>query len=493
MGRMRTGNMRRVARAAGDREFGRERRRFLATTLAAGAAMLLPSKVLRAAGSKPRVLVVGAGFAGLSAAEQLMGAGAEVTVLEARNRVGGRVFSDSKFIPGATVERGAEVIGANHPIWMAQAKRFGLELAELPDEPAGESPLLLGGKKITGKEAAELWEALDAAMERTNEDARKVLPERPWESPRAEALDRTSLAEAAQRWPVEAKVRRAALLVMSNDGALWPEETSYLGYLAAVAGGGFERFWEESEAFRCLGGAQQLAEKLASALGSERIWQGAAATTVEIREEGVVVEVEGGKRHEFDAVILAVPPSVWGRINFRPALGEELRMHMGPATKVLGEVKRPVWKDLGLNSYAVTDQEIGVTWQGNDRAPKENPQHSCLVGFSGGRAAEKFLQLPAGQRRERYAEIVEALYPGYRESAGRVDVQAWPEDPWVRGGYSSPTLGQVTTVLPKLNEGVQNRLFFAGEHTSPAFYGYMEGGLQSGVRAAKQVAEKFLA
>jgi len=484
--------LRRVARAAGVKGFGMDRRRFLGTTLAAGVAMLLPARLAQASSKKPRVLVIGAGFGGLSAAQQLLRAGADVTVLEARSRLGGRVFSSAKFLPGTTVEMGAELIGSNHPVWMAQAERYGLALAEIPDEPVEQSPIVLGGRRYTGKEVAELWEALDAAMQRTNGDARKVNPEQPWKSLQAEELDRTSLAEAAAKWPVDATVRAAALLVMSNDGALDPQKASYLGYLGTVAGGGFERFWEESEVYRCLGGAQQLAEELGREIGNERIRLGTPAKTVEIQEARVRVETAGGKTHEADAVVLAVPPTVWGKIDFRPTLGKEFQPHIGPAIKVLGEVKRPVWKDAGLNSYALTDLEIGMTWQGNIRPPLKDPNRACLVGFSGGLAATRFLQLAPSKRRERFGEIMESLFSGYAKSAGQVAVQAWPEDPWTLGGYCSPLLGQVTTVFRKLEEGVQNRLFFAGEHASPSFYGYMEGALQSGVRAAKQVAKTLL-
>ena len=486
---MKMGMIRRVARAAGNKRFGMDRRRFLETTLAAGAAMLLPARAGQASSKKPRVLVIGAGFGGLSAAQQLLLAGADVTVLEARSRLGGRVFSSAKFLPGATVEMGAELIGSNHPVWMAQARRFGLELTEIPDDPAERSPILLGGRRYTGKEVAELWEALDAAMQRTIGDARKVNPEQPWKSLRAGELDRTSLAEVAAKWPVDAMVRTAALLVMSNDGAFRPQTASYLGYLGTVAGGGFERFWEDSEVYRCLGGAQQLADQMGRETGDERIRLGTPAKMVEIQEATVQVETAGGKTHEADAVVLAVPPTAWGKIDFRPKLGEEFQPHIGPAIKVLGEVKCPVWKNVGLSSYAVTDLEIGMTWQGDIRPPSENSKGSCLVGFSGGSAATRFLQLAPPQRRERYAEIMESLFSGYAKNAGQVAVQAWPEDPWTQGGYCSPLLGQVTTTFPRLEEGVANRLFFAGEHASPSFYGYMEGALQSGVRAAKQVAK----
>ena len=486
---MRSRLVRQIAVAAGDREFGVNRRQFLETTLAAGMAMLLPTRILRASASKPRVVVIGAGLSGLSAAQQLLQAGAEVTVLEARNRLGGRVFSNSKFVPGTTVEFGAELIGTNHPIWMAQAKRFGLDLVELPDDPLENSPIFLGGRKFQGKEVADLWKALDEAMQQMNGDARKVDPQEPWKIPEAEKLDRTSLAEAATRWPVEPTARTAALAVISNDNTLWPEKASYLGVLSAVSGGGVERFWEESETHRCAGGNQQLAERLGAEVGAEKILQGNPVQKVILQNSGVVVEVKEGKKYQADAVVLAIPPTVWDRIEFLPTLSEGLRPNLGPAMKILAEVSRPFWKEVGLNPNSLTDLEVGMTWQGNALPSTRDANLACLVGFSGGKSAHDLLKLSEQGRKDRFAEIVENLFPGYKKHARKVAVSAWPDDPWTKAGYSTPTLGQVTTVYPKLMAGVQDRLFFAGEHTHLAFHGYMEGALQSGVRAAKQVAK----
>lgn len=479
--------MRRLARLAGDSTFGMDRRRFLETTLAVGAAMLLPARLLRAAGKKPRVVVIGAGLGGLSAGHQLHQAGADVTLLEARNRTGGRVLSNSRFIPGVAVEMGGEFIGSNHPIWVAQAKRFGLELVEVPDEASEGSPILLGGRKMLGKEASELWEALEEAMHLMNTDARKVNPAQPWKSPEADKLDRTSLREAATHWSVGPSIRDSALLYLSNDNALSSDTASYLGVLSAIAGGGIERFWEESETHRCRGGSQQLAECFAREIGSDRIQLGTPVESVELTDSGAVLQTRGGKKYESEAVILSTPPTVWDRIVFQPSIPSDFRPHVGAAIKVLAEVLRQAWEDAGLNPNSLTDQEIGMTWQGGDQPTGKESRSACLVGFSGGRAAEKFLQLKDQNRKKRFEEISTQLFQDYPKYAGKNAIMAWPEEPWTQGGYSSPLLGQVTTVFPKLEEGVKNRLFFAGEHTSPSFYGYMEGALQSGVRAAQQV------
>ena len=165
------------------------------------------------------------------------------------------MFSNSRFVRGTTVEFGGELIGTNHAVWQAQAKRFGLELAELPDDPSGQSPILVGGRTFSGKDAEKLWDSLDQAMQEMNGDARKIDALEPWKNPRAEILDRTSLAEAAARWPSDPEARAAALMVLSNDNGLWPDRASYLGILAAIQGEGWRGFgrsqkptvaWEET-------------------------------------------------------------------------------------------------------------------------------------------------------------------------------------------------------------------------------------------------------
>src|SRR5918994_6627361 len=132
------------------------RREMLERSLAAAGALLLSDRFgIRASAAAGRAVVVGAGFSGLAAAYELSRAGYDVTVVEARNRVGGRVISFSDLVPGKNVEGGGELIGSNHPTWMGYGKQFKLNFLDVCEEDA-EFPIVLNGKRLTGEESEAL-------------------------------------------------------------------------------------------------------------------------------------------------------------------------------------------------------------------------------------------------------------------------------------------------------------------------------------------------
>ena len=118
-----------------------------------------------------RVVVIGAGFSGLAAAYELSQVGYDVTVVEARNRVGGRVISFSDLVPGKNVEGGGELVGSNHPRWIAYAKHFKLKFVDVTEEDC-EAPIVLGGKRLTADESEALWKEMEAAFPRIDADAK---------------------------------------------------------------------------------------------------------------------------------------------------------------------------------------------------------------------------------------------------------------------------------------------------------------------------------
>ena len=153
------------------------RRKVLQGSIATGMALLLSGPRAFAKPPKPTgksVIVIGAGFAGLAAAHELLSAGYQVTVLEARDRVSGRVVSFDNFVPGRWVEGGGEYIGSNHPTWVAYAKKFGLELNEVP-ESEDSAPIVIDGKLLTDEESEPLWEELEKIQARITKDARPVV------------------------------------------------------------------------------------------------------------------------------------------------------------------------------------------------------------------------------------------------------------------------------------------------------------------------------
>ena len=170
-----------LARAAGARPSAFSCREFLLSSLAAGAALMLADRQRGAAARNgaPRLVIIGAGFGGLSCPYQLQRAVAQVTVLEALPRLGGGVHLLDSLLSGKRVEAGAELIGLNHPTRLAYAKQFGLRLNELPKSDEADSPILLNGRRLIGKEVAMLWTFLDQVLQSMNGDARRINCQQP--------------------------------------------------------------------------------------------------------------------------------------------------------------------------------------------------------------------------------------------------------------------------------------------------------------------------
>jgi len=487
----------RIARRAGASPSALSRRQFLLGSLATGAALMLADQRRSgvARGAAPRVVIIGAGFGGLSCAYQLSRAGVRVTVLEARPRVGGRVHSLDNLLPGKKVEAGAELIGLNHPTWLAYAKQFNLTLNELPESDEARSPILLNGRRLLGPEVAKLWTALDTVLQSMNSDARTINRQQPWLSPNAAALDAQSLQQAAQRWPGTPLERQAAMAMIANDMNAFPDRYSYLAMLASIAGGGVEAFWTDSEMYRCASGNQSLAFALANAIGEANIQLRSPVAAIDLSGATARVTLQSGTVLEADAVVLTAPPSTWDDLRVTPALPADYRVSTGTAIKVLNRVDQPFWSAANLEPDSLSDQAVGMTWRGGEpsaapsAATAKDP--ACLTVFAGGNAARQWLERTPPDRRTLANQELDVLFPGFSAHNQQQIFCGWPEERWTRCGYSAPSQGQVTRVWPNLQRGWRDKLFFAGEYASPGFYGYMEGGLNSGAVLAGRLARQF--
>jgi monoamine oxidase len=269
-----------------------------------------------------RVVVIGAGFSGLYAAQQLAVAGYDVTVLEARGRVGGRVVSISNLLPGRTIEGGGEWIGANHPHWQALAQAMGLKMREAGDDEGLAIRYKLDGKILTEKEV----ESVDADLERVEQEmtklAQPVLAAEAWKSPDAKKLDEMSLRAYLESLKLSEVGLKVAETIFAADNGMPTKDQSLLGNLAMIAGGGGESYWTDSEVYRCDGGNQMLAKKLAEQLGDRvKLNQPVRKILVEKDKCGVWVGVDNPI--ECDDLILAIPPSLWGKMEISPALPAE--------------------------------------------------------------------------------------------------------------------------------------------------------------------------
>jgi monoamine oxidase len=472
----------------GERIDAPTRREFLQRSLASGTALLLsgPRVLAQPGKSSPKsVIVIGAGFAGLAAAHELLSVGYEITVIEARDRIGGRVITFDRFVPGRYVEGGGELIGRNHPTWIAYAKKFGLEFLEITDTDAA-SPIVIGGKLLSHKDAERLWEEMEEASKLMNQDAERVVADEPWNTSNARALDKRSVEDWLNSIHVPALAKKgfAAQLVADNGVPLGRQ--SYLGQIALVKGGGVEKYWTETEAFHCKGGNQQLAEKLASVIGAERIRMNLPARAVTVKNGKVIVECGDGREITADDVIITVPPSVWGNIRFLPALPPTLKPQTGSNIKYLVSLKNRFWKSENLSADSFSDGNVQFTWEGTDGQDGDAPAE--MVAFSGGPGAEAMRALPAYRRDAAYMADLTKRYPAFAEAFVTGRFMDWPAADWTLCGYSFPAPGQVTTVGPLLYKGIEDRIHFAGEYACYKFVGYMEGALNSGVSIARRLA-----
>jgi monoamine oxidase len=427
------------------------------------------------------IIVVGGGFAGLSAAFELSSVGYKVTVLEAQTRVGGRVKTLRNLIPGRVAEGGAELIGSNHHAWLSYQHQFHLHLTDVLEPP--NAPVILGGWRLSSPEAAVLGAEFLKATRILDREARSINPDTPWTSPMARSLDRLSLEAKIGQLPVSQLSKLALREQLETDNGVPAERQSYLGVLAMIKGGGCKSYWEDTEVYRCREGNDELAKQFRKRLPKRSVRFNSTVRKINLKKSPVEVTLTGGESLTADDVVLAAPPSVWKKIKITPALPGRYQGQFGKNVKFLMDVRKNSWKP--LSPAVTTDGPVDLTWQGTDQQP--GPRAS-LVCFSGSKDAETCRKWK--NRKKEYLARTSAVYPGIIRGMRSSKFMDWVGNKWTRGSYSFPAPGEVTTTAPLLRKPFEKHLHFSGEHTCNAFVGYMEGALQSGLRVAEALAKR---
>ncbi len=450
--------------------------------MATGAALLLSQGGARAQATPPRVVIVGAGFAGLSCAYELAAAGIVPWVLEARGRVGGRVRTVAHPGIGAHAEAGGEFIGEQHHVWGAYAQQFGLPLVSCFQPDTDDTRVVVDGVPLDPRIALRLYREMNEAFARMGEDARQVDAIRPWCATHAARWDHTAVSQVLDSMGLSPLCRRLLELHFSNENAVPTTQQSYLGLLATVQGGGNETYWTQTESLRCAAGNQRLAEALAASLPQESLKLRHPVQSIARCGTGFVVTCHNGARYTCDICVVAVPPSAWGHMQFEPALPAALNPQMGPAIKHL------VWFDRvgvpGNQAVVMSDYE-GMLW------PMLHTGFGCAgeVFFSTSQSAARYRGLdPAARETLRATLRCQAPQKGDPVALSTQFVD-WQAQRFTGAGYSFPALGEVTRCGPIWQSGV-GPLQFIGEHTQHAFAGFMEGALRSGAGMAMRIVQQ---
>ena len=399
-----------------------------------------------------RAVVIGAGLAGLAAADELRRSGAEVTVLEARERVGGRVWS-RRLDNGAVVEMGAEFILPGSTLVIELAERFGLGLWDKgmrygDREPRGVVGL---GQDALDRAVRIVDEELGMPGGSPEESAREML--------RRLALD--SAAREALIARVEVSAGSAADQVPARD-------------LAGIA------HVDAEPAPSIAGGNQLLAEALAEPLGPSLRLR-TPARSVSWSRDGARVCVDDGEA-EADVCVIAVPASAIDELEFNPVLpaphaGALVSIRYGHAAKLfvpLASAPAP--------SAVLSVPERYWAWTATGAGGRVQPVVSC---FAGSATALERLRVVDGP--EHWLASLARLRPDLELEPDGAVLSTWSDDPWVRGAYSVARPLEATRILAE----PLGRLAFAGEHTADAHASLMEGALRSGQRAARRLRAAF--
>ena len=450
----------------------------------------------------PPVLIIGAGIAGLTAGYRLRQAGIPIRIIEAQNRVGGRMYSLRNFFAdGQVCELGGELIDTPHERIQALAEELGIKLDDLStDDPAlVRDTFFFDGALRTERDVVEAFVPLarritaDISPLGADPDVgyRDVMPA-------AVALDRLSIAQWLDGAGVSGWFRKLLDVAYTTEYGLPTDRQSALNFVLMIdpAPEPFKIFGESDERYHVHEGNDLIVRTLGERLG-DAIETNTVLESVDRRADGTYAcSLRRGSSSTTATaphVILATPFTLLREVRLNVELPAQKRRaiaELGYGTNaklMVGFSSRPWRERHRSNGSVLTDMPFQLTWE---TSRMQSGRAGILTNFTGGAHGVELGQGTAAEQATKLVTDLERVFPGVTAArAGMKEVRFhWPTFPWTRGSYASYLVGQWTAFGGAEGEPVDG-LHFAGEHCSRYAQGFMEGGCETGEQAAKQVAE----
>ncbi|MCS7459867.1 FAD-dependent oxidoreductase [Paenibacillus doosanensis] len=442
-----------------------------------------------------RIVVIGAGMAGLVCTLELMKQGYNVRILEANSQPGGRVYTmRDQFSDGLFCEMGAAFIGAHHFLTLSYAQQVGVQLINLPvpnrslsyidgrliidspDEPALWPVSLTAEERILGY-AGMFEKYLKPGLKATGNP---FLPG--WPTKQAVLLDSMTMEQYLKGQGASSgaiKLFEIGYMQMLGDGIRKVSALQRLLDLKMTS--------SESGTRTIVGGMDQLPKKLALTIGSN-ISYGCAVTHIEHSNKGVTVQYNNSGEIftiNCDRVVVAIPSTVLRTIHFSPPLSKEKNdviqnQLTTSVTRTVVQSRTRFWNN--LSSFTTINTDLKIGWLIDATFAQMSSGRGLICSYSSGESAREISR--TGNINSAVSEIKQVL-PELSSNYEGGMVFSWDHNPYSRGAYAWYKPKQMIRMLPKLS-AAQGRIYFAGDNTS-LFPGWIEGAISSALRTVNQI------
>ena len=429
-----------------------------------------------------RVVVAGAGLAGLSAAHELARAGAAVTLLDTRDYAGGRVRTIRDFSAAQHAELGGEFIEPDHKETVGLCDAFGLRLVRVLRSGFTHRFGDAHGRYHLNRTAS--WDALADSLSPLIR--RYKLAGRDWSANAVREMATMSLREWLRRSNASPDLHAMATALRGFFLAD-PDEISVLPVVEQIARGGSPA---QAELFRIDGGNDRLVDALVRATPARLLLRHSIHAVANALDRVVISATDASglmQQIEGDYLVMTLPASTLRDVEIRPGLPDDQRraverLSYGRATKALVQSSSSLFGGRHARAFA-TDGRLGAFW---DSSEEQGTAASIVAFLGGGSASGPLRDAARNGGRELLSEL---CWLGMnRAQVTAVHVADWTADPWARGGYAYIDPGFDPAWRPLLARRA-GRVVFAGEHTSERWQGYMNGAVESGQRASRELLE----
>jgi monoamine oxidase len=465
-----------------------------------GSMALLPS-CLPKNKTKPDVVIVGAGMAGLNAAYQFKKKGINARVFEASSRTGGRVFTlKDIYGEGITTDIGGEFVDTTHNDILQLAKELNLSLYDLRQDKLVPKTYYFGGRQFS---QAALRKAIGPFAKQIMKDIVSLPPVIDYTTADTfRHLDEQSITQYLERLGIKGWLFDFINVVLTREYGMEAKDQSAINFLIMFvppleSDKDYELFGPGHEVFKIKGGSQRLTDSLFETVKSQVTFNHRLTgirQTASGRYELLFGQALNEKSVQADYILLTIPFTILRNITFPVSMPAEKRkcideIGYGNSCKFILGVNQKPWRKAQRQGYTFTDRSFGAGW---DSSQMQSQDKGSFTVFGGGDFGDYINETPDAVLREKITASLDQIFP----SEGNIYTEknlkwCWGPYPLSKGGYSAFKKGQWSTLSGWEGKPVGN-IFFAGEHVSKEFQGYMNGAAETARVAVEKMLSRML-